>query len=85
MSKKKTEFQPSSMGCGSECKIEKYMKKHKDEICCDQARQCCFFCYEEGCPVKEKFRKLIQKYGDLNEEAGSLGDTDLDPQDRIDE
>jgi len=50
------EFVPSSPGCGSLCPIEKAEKEKGSEICCDAARQCCYFCFEDDCPIKEAYK-----------------------------
>jgi uncharacterized protein YhfF len=43
------DFEPRREGCGAMCPLEAL----PDEICCDNSRACCFFCLDEGCPVKE--------------------------------
>lgn len=50
------DFDPRSEGCAENCPI-----KATDglEICCDNSRSCCFFCLDEGCPVKREFSRTI--------------------------
>ena len=49
-------FKPASNGCGSKCSINKKEK----EICCSTARQCCYFCFEENCPIKENYEIILE-------------------------
>ena len=32
------------------------------DICCNTARQCCIFCLEKQCPIKEKYKEFITKH-----------------------
>lgn len=65
-------FKPQ-VGCAGKCPIEKREncvhvrngEKIKGEICCMSARQCCFFCFEEGCPVKTIYHDIIAHFGSL--------------------
>jgi len=55
-------------GCMGKCPIEKKEQKLDSEICCmGGARQCCFFCMELDCPIKEKYRELIRVYNGVLE------------------
>ena len=58
---KKDKFVPSSPGCSFQCPIEKKEHEKNSEICCDAARQCCFFCFEDTCPIKNAYKKEIKK------------------------
>jgi len=48
-------FTPCFPGCAFKCPIERKEHEKRSEICCDQARQCCFFCFED-CPIKEEYK-----------------------------
>ena len=61
--KKMINFVPSSPGCVALCPIENAEHKRSSEICCDAARQCCFFCFEDECPIKEMYQDIIAMYG----------------------
>lgn len=50
-------------GCAGICPIEVKEKELGSEICCmGGARQCCFFCMDLECPIKEEYRELIRAY-----------------------
>ena len=59
-SRKKEAFTPMK-GCAEKCPILIGEKKKNSEICCEMARQCCFYCMEE-CPIKEEYAKIIKKF-----------------------
>ena len=46
------------------CPIEKGEHAKNQEICCDSARQCCFTCFDESCPIKEEYAKEIKEWND---------------------
>ena len=71
-------------GCGGKCPIEirescihtRNGEKIKGEICCQSGRQCCFACFEEGCPVKDIYKDIIQHFGILDDSENEDMDVD---------
>jgi DNA-binding IscR family transcriptional regulator len=43
-------------GCSESCPIK------EADICCMSARQCCFTCMEDTCPIKDIYAKVLRHY-----------------------
>ena len=55
------------------CPIEAGEKAKGSEICCISARQCCYTCFDDSCPIKEEYAKEIQEWNDkVNEEVEKI-------------
>ena len=54
MKSKKAKFTPME-GCAGRCPIERDAIKHNNEICCMSSRECCYFCFDDCCPIKDKW------------------------------
>ena len=50
-------FKPAQKGCGAECPINNIEK----DICCNMSRMCCYYCFEETCPIKEIYKRKIKR------------------------
>jgi len=50
-----------SLPC-ADCPILKREKAKGSEICCMSSRQCCFTCFDEGCPIKEVYANEINLF-----------------------
>jgi hypothetical protein len=50
------EFKPCFKGCGANCPIN----QKESDICCNDARMCCYYCFEETCPIKEEYKEVIK-------------------------
>jgi len=61
-------------GCEKSARFRK-RKEKEVEICCDGgARQCCFFCMDEGCPILEEYAKTIDKVTSSLDESNELNE-----------